>query len=404
MPQKPMYSAVNNSPQTTLTAAIAASDSVIPVASVENLPAPPNLITIGSDDDAEVIRYNGIDGLTLTGCERGFAGTTAKIWLLDELVYRAYTKYDHDTFKENIEDLTETKLDTTGAAENTTISFATTAKRENIASGEKLGTAFGKIAKWISDFKALAFTESIGTEEIDDSAVSNAKLADMGASTIKGNAGSEVAPPADLSAADVRVLLNVSAGADVTESVIDNAISKSVPADGDKIAIIDSSAESGVKLKTILWSAVRTLITGSATPKMSGTAAVGTSSKFAREDHVHPSDTTRAKTDMSNVVNGSIAAGKLAAHSVSADYTATIGTGWAGAAAPYSIEVTVNGILASDTPFIDLNPSATYATAEKQIEGWGYIYRAVTAADKITFYATEKPTVAIPIKIKAVRK
>jgi len=104
------------------------------------------------------------------------------------------------------------------------------------------------------------------------------------------------------------------------------------------------------------------------------------------------------------IANSSITAGKLAAHAVSADYTATIGTGWAGAAAPYSIEVTVNGILASDTPFIDLNPSATYATAEKQIEGWGYIYRAVTAADKITFYATEKPTVAIPIKIKAVRK
>ena len=31
----------------------------------------------------------------------------------------------------------------------------------------------------------------------------------------------------------------------------------------------------------------------SATPKMDGTAAVGTSTKYAREDHVHPSDTTK---------------------------------------------------------------------------------------------------------------
>lgn len=33
---------------------------------------------------------------------------------------------------------------------------------------------------------------------------------------------------------------------------------------------------------------------GTATPKMDGTAAVGTSAKFAKEDHVHPVDTSRA--------------------------------------------------------------------------------------------------------------
>lgn len=102
--------------------------------------------------------------------------------------------------------------------------------------------------------------------------------------------------------------------------------------------------------------------------------------------------------------DGVVSSAKLAANSVSANYTATIGTGWSGTAAPYTIAVTVTGIVASDTPMIDLNPSATFATAEKQIEAWGYVYRAVTAANKITFYATEKPEVSIPIKIKAVRK
>ena len=33
---------------------------------------------------------------------------------------------------------------------------------------------------------------------------------------------------------------------------------------------------------------------GSATPLINGTAAVGTSLRFARQDHVHPTDTTRA--------------------------------------------------------------------------------------------------------------
>lgn len=50
----------------------------------------------------------------------------------------------------------------------------------------------------------------------------------------------------------------------------------------------------------------------SASPKMDGTAAVGTSAKYAREDHVHPSDTSRVPT--SRKVNG---------HALSADVTIT---------------------------------------------------------------------------------
>lgn len=48
----------------------------------------------------------------------------------------------------------------------------------------------------------------------------------------------------------------------------------------------------------------------SASPKMDGTAAVGTSAKYAREDHVHPTDTSRVPT--SRKVNG---------HALSADIT-----------------------------------------------------------------------------------
>ena len=36
---------------------------------------------------------------------------------------------------------------------------------------------------------------------------------------------------------------------------------------------------------------------GTATPSMDGTAAVGTSTKYARENHVHPTDTSRAPTN-----------------------------------------------------------------------------------------------------------
>lgn len=45
-----------------------------------------------------------------------------------------------------------------------------------------------------------------------------------------------------------------------------------------------------------------TYTAASATPLMDGTGAVGTSAKYAREDHVHPSDTSRVPT--SRTING----------------------------------------------------------------------------------------------------
>lgn len=91
--------------------------------------------------------------------------------------------------------------------------------------------------------------------------------------------------------------------------------------------------------------------------------------------------------------------------SVSTVYTGNLTVaGWSGNAAPYSQAVTITGILATDTPIVDLVPSTTYATAEPQIEGWANIYRAVAAANKITFYATDIPTVSLSFQARCIRK
>lgn len=95
---------------------------------------------------------------------------------------------------------------------------------------------------------------------------------------------------------------------------------------------------------------------------------------------------------------------KLADHAVSVDYMVTLDTTWSGDAAPYTKEQTINGILAADAPLIDLAPSATFTDAEKQADAWALIYRAVTAANKITFYAKAKPAVSIPLQIRCIRK
>lgn len=108
--------------------------------------------------------------------------------------------------------------------------------------------------------------------------------------------------------------------------------------------------------------------------------------------------------ETAKIKDGAVTMAKLADHAVSVDYTVTLDTTWSGDAAPYTKEQTINGILEADAPLIDLAPSATFADAEKQADAWALIYRAVTAANKITFYAKAKPTVSIPLQIRCIRK
>lgn len=104
------------------------------------------------------------------------------------------------------------------------------------------------------------------------------------------------------------------------------------------------------------------------------------------------------------IANSAVTNAKIADGAVSTVYTATLDTTWSGSAAPYTKAQTISGILATDKPIIDLVPSATFADAEAQEEAWANIYRAVTSANTITFYAKDKPTVSIPIQVRCIRK
>lgn len=103
--------------------------------------------------------------------------------------------------------------------------------------------------------------------------------------------------------------------------------------------------------------------------------------------------------------NGSVTAPKIADGAVSQTFTATItAAGWTGDAAPYTNDVTVTGLTADDNPFVDMIASSAFETTETEIEAFANIYRMVTAENKLTVYAAEKPTVDIAIQIKVVRK
>jgi hypothetical protein len=75
---------------------------------------------------------------------------------------------------------------------------------------------------------------------------------------------------------------------------------------------------------------------------------------------------------------------------------------WQGA---YSVTKTVNGILETDFPLIELNlTNATNNTFQDLLTDFGLIFRAfVPSTNTIVFYAQSEPSLDLPIIIKVVR-
>ena len=85
-------------------------------------------------------------------------------------------------------------------------------------------------------------------------------------------------------------------------------------------------------------------------------------------------------------------------------YTSSIPTsGWTGSAAPYSREISINGILASDAPIIDSVQTGNYSTDTQICDSWALISRIVTRANGLTVTADAVPSVAIPIQVRCLR-
>lgn len=110
-----------------------------------------------------------------------------------------------------------------GNAGEMSVAFTQASNRTNVATGDKLKTLIGKVAKWFSDLGALAFKSSVTTNDIAASAVTNAKQASMAGKTLKGNKNTTSSAPQDLTASEVRGILNVADNADSTTQVVYDA-------------------------------------------------------------------------------------------------------------------------------------------------------------------------------------
>lgn len=212
-----MFNTKAFSPTTTLTQEIGSSDTRIYVADVSVFPAVPTLATIGiASDLAEVVKITAI-GNNFIDVERGYVGA-AKSFTANVPISRNFSSKDQDIIQANLQFLKDNAL-----------------------------------------FEVKA-------ENIPANSVSNDKLAQTATNTIKGRKSASQGNVEDLSASDVRAMLDIQKGADVTNTVLEAAGDTTI-ADNDKLVLVDISVSSGSKIRTVLWSAIKTALNNLFVPK-----------------------------------------------------------------------------------------------------------------------------------------
>ena len=89
-----------------------------------------------------------------------------------------------NTLAENERYLQEKKI-TTEQVQDAEVNSTQSATRENVGDKETVKGFFGKVRKWFADLKALAFKGTVGTADIDSSAVTSAKIASNAVTSAK---------------------------------------------------------------------------------------------------------------------------------------------------------------------------------------------------------------------------
>lgn len=108
-------------------------------------------------------------------------------------------------------------------------------------------------------------------------------------------------------------------------------------------------------------------------------------------------NTDKGKVD--NLPNDTDA--ELSKKAITKNFTAALGISWTAKTGYVQQTITVQGILTTDTPIIDL--VATTADFEAQEEAWGKVFKAQAGANQITFYAKEATETSVNLNIKVVR-
>lgn len=133
--------------------------------------------------------------------------------------------------------------------------------------------------------------------------------------------------------------------------------------------------------------AASAVVPGTATPKKDGTAAVGTATKYAREDHVHPTDDSRAAastvTSLTTTVNGKETKKLIFTSKTASSWTNNGSTNF-----PKRCAIACTGVTAAMTALVFF--------AAAQAESGDYSSYAETYAGGVYIYSTQTTSITVP--------
>lgn len=134
---------------------------------------------------------------------------------------------------------------------------------------------------------------------------------------------------------------------------------------------------------------------GSSTPIMDGTAYAGTRNAYSREDHVHPSDTSRVPT--TRTINGAALTSDITTRLVFTNRAATNWTQLSSSASDYNEDFPWRGELSCGgvTPF--MVPEVIFGIADAMSGDFAPIARIDTNG-KVYIYAASRPSVTVTVQ------
>lgn len=268
------------------------------------------------------------------------------------------------------QDISE-KLDKTGDGSNVTAAFTAASARANIATGEKLSVLLGKIAKWFADLGALAFKSTAAKTDLASDVQASLGKADT---ALQSFTETDPTVPAWAKAATKPSYTKSEVG----------------------LGNVDNTADSAKPVST----AQQTALNGKANTSHTHTKSQITDFPTSMTPTAHKSTHATGGTDALTPAN----IGAAAKYSGTATLTVA---GWTGTAAPFTQAVTCAGILATDTPTVDCVTGTDATAGAAIVEAWGLAVgggiNPQTGAGTITFYASEKPAVAVPFRWEGTR-